>query len=94
MTIRFVISMLLLCCINLSCQVNNKSYNLDFEKINNNTNLPNDWTSWGIPDYSINIDTINVFSGKYSMVIKCIKKSNVNSSGGFGFLIPANYKAG
>ncbi|MCL5128580.1 S41 family peptidase [Algibacter sp. L4_22] len=66
-----------------------KRFNLDFETYDSLLLFPEKWFEWG--DYSLNVDSVNVHSGRYAS--KITSKENVaNSFGCIAYRIPANYK--
>lgn len=73
-----------------SCNLKKESkYNFDFEKITDGKTLPDDWIKWGY--YSPKIDTENVYSGKYSVLISS-DKDDVFACAAYSFPNPVNAK--
>src|SRR5690554_54689 len=69
-------------------EILHQNFNLDFENINSENILPKDWSSLG--DYTVMTDSLQVFSGKYS--IKIASTEQGESFGNFVQKIP--YQAG
>ena len=82
---KTILILLSLFCINCTSQTE-KKFNLDFETYNSLYMFPKDWMEWG--DYSLGIDTLTVYSGKFSGKIESKKNG---SFGSIAYKIPANY---
>ena len=73
----------------LDCSAQEKlKFNLDFEGYSQPHAFPDDWFKWG--NYSMGVDSVNVFSGKYAAMIR--SDSTGSSFGSLAFRIPANYE--
>ncbi len=68
-------------------QAQTPKFNLDFEKISRNEELPNGWIKWG--DYPISNDSEIKYSGENAVRIFSEKGE---SFGSIAYQIPANYK--
>lgn len=64
-----------------------QTFNLDFEKISNNT--PSQWNNFGGDDYKVGIDSIVVQEGKYSASLESIKKGKDFKA--WGLSIPVTF---
>ena len=82
---KTILILLSLFCINCTSQTE-KKFNLDFETYNSLYMFPKDWMEWG--DYSLGIDTLTVYSGKFSGKIESKKNDSFRS---IAYKIPANY---
>jgi len=83
-TILIIVTLLFINCTTKT----KKKFNLDFETYDSLLVFPKDWIEWG--DYSLEIDSINVHSGKYAS--KITSKESGDSFGCIAYNIPANYK--
>lgn len=86
------LSFLLIC---VSCSPENKSnypFNLDFEKMSG-SKIPDYWVKWGQTTYETRGDTMQVYSGNRSALIRAREDSKDQEFGSMAFKIPANYEA-
>jgi hypothetical protein len=67
-------------------------YNLGFELINKPTKNPTKWLIYPNPEYSIGIDSIIKYNGKYSLKIESLTKQTENSTGFIRIEIPADFE--
>lgn len=68
-------------------------FNLDFESIQKDELLPSGWIRWGTADYSISIDSTDVFSGEHSVLISSTPASAEKSFGSIAYQLPTNFIA-
>jgi len=73
--------------ITLQCQKGNSKFNLDFEQVEQQEKLPDDWFAWGY--HQLGKDSTTVYSGNYSSKII---GDNGDSFGSVAYKIPSNYK--
>ncbi len=76
------------------CQTLNEQskFNFDFEQIDSNTQKPLNWIQWGTDDYTLTLDSIEKYNGKYSLRIEPNEIKSENSFGSCAYSIPAIYK--
>ena len=65
-----------------------EKFNLNFDQVEQERDLPDEWFRWG--DYKIEIDKRNPYSGEYAAKIS--SEENMNSFGSIAYEIPANYR--
>lgn len=82
---KFLFLPLLLCFTFIQAQT--PKYNLDFEKVNKQEELPEGWIRWG--NYTISANSETTYSGEYSAEIF---SEDGNSFGSIAYKIPANYE--
>lgn len=85
---RFVF---LICIYSCKSQDYPSNFNLDFEEFNVSHSIPDNWIKWGTPDYTVNRDSLDKHSGKYSAVIFSGPNIQPNSFGSIAYRLPANY---
>ncbi|MGM0620211.1 MAG: S41 family peptidase [Bacteroidota bacterium] len=89
LSIKFIFLILtLVFCVNCVAQSPESKFNLDFEKNNLKSKLPDGWFPWG--NYDLLIDSVNVYSGVYSALI--VSDAGGSTFGSIAYRIPAKYK--
>jgi len=90
---QIVFFMFCLFCISISGQ-NGKQliFNFGFEMISNKGKLPDNWFQMGKSRIQLKIDSVEKYSGSYSLLIDAPENKSSNEFGCCAYFIPANYE--